>query len=103
MTKTTKTKPLYVSLKTDDPHDITLKRALELYAEKLKDEAEKNIAEFDNGIKILKGRYGPYITDGTKNAKIPKDREPSSITAEEARALIDAAPDKPKRRRFSKK
>lgn len=102
-TKTTKTKPLYVSLKTDDPHDITLKRALELYAEKLKDEAEKNIAEFDNGIKILKGRYGPYITDGTKNAKIPKDREPSSITAEEARALIDAAPDKPKRRRFSKK
>ncbi|MGE5310081.1 MAG: type I DNA topoisomerase [Sphaerimonospora mesophila] len=93
----------FVSIKPLDPFDITLDQARELYAKKLADDADKNIAEFDNGIKILKGRYGPYITDGTKNAKIPKDREPSSITAEEAKELIAAAPDKPKRRRFSKK
>ncbi len=93
----------FVSIKPLDPFDITLEQAQELYAKKLADDADKNIAEFDNGIKILKGRYGPYITNGTKNAKIPKDREPGSITAEEAKTLIDAAPDKPKRRRFSKK
>lgn len=91
-TKTTKTKPLYVSLKTDDPHDITLGRALELYAEKLKAEAEKNIADFGDGIKVLNGRFGPYITDGTKNVKIPKDTEPKEITHDQAKALIAAAP-----------
>ena len=50
---------LFVSIKPIDPHDITLEQALELYAEKLKTEAEKNIADFGDGIKVLKGRYGP--------------------------------------------
>ena len=90
-TKTTKTKPLYVSLKTDDPHDITLERALELYAEKMKAEAEKNIADFGDGIKVLNGRFGPYITDGTKNAKIPKDTDPKAITHEQAKELLKEA------------
>ncbi len=39
---------------------------------KAKAEAEKNIADFGDGIKVLNGRFGPYITDGKKNAKIPK-------------------------------
>jgi DNA topoisomerase I len=41
---------------------------------------------------VLNGRYGPYITDGKKNGKIPKDREPASLTLEECQALIAAAP-----------
>ena len=94
---------IFVSIKPLDPFDITLEQALALYAKKLTDEAEKHIAEFDSGIKILKGRYGPYITDGTKNIKIPKGKDPQTVTADEARELIAAAPDKPKRRRSTRK
>jgi DNA topoisomerase-1 len=43
---------------------------------------------------VLNGRYGPYITDGKKNGKIPKDREPASMTLEECQALIAAAPER---------
>lgn len=88
---------LFVSIKPEDPHDITLEKALELYAAKLKAEAEKNIADFGDGIKVLNGRYGPYITDGKKNAKIPKDTEPKSITHEQARAILAEAPAAKKR------
>ena len=88
---------LFVSIKPLDPHDITLEQALELYAEKLKAEAEKNIADFGDGVKVLNGRYGPYITDGKKNAKIPKDTETKSITHEQAKQLLADAPAAKKR------
>ncbi len=84
---------LFVSIKPLDPHTITLEEALELYAAKLKAEAEKNIADFGDGIKVLNGRYGPYITDGKKNAKIPKDTDPKSITHEQAKQMIADAPE----------
>jgi DNA topoisomerase-1 len=83
---------LFVSIKPLDPHDITIEQALELYSAKLTTEAEKNIADFGDGIKVLNGRYGPYITDGVKNAKIPKDIEPKDITHQQAKELIAAAP-----------
>jgi len=41
---------------------------------------------------VLNGRYGPYITDGTKNAKIPKDIEPDSLNLEQCLELLAAAP-----------
>lgn len=94
---------LFVSIKPHDPHTITLEEARELYAEKLKSEAEKNIADFGDGIKVLNGRYGPYITDGKKNAKIPKDTEPKSITHEQAKELLAAAPAKKARRVIRRK
>ena len=97
-TKTKTNKPLYVSLKEDDPHDITLERALELYVAKQKSEAEKNITDFGDGIRVLNGRFGPYITDGTKNAKIPKDTEPRTITHEQAKELLAKSPSKKGRR-----
>ena len=83
---------LFVSIKPIDPHEITLDQALELYAAKLKSEAEKNINDFGDGIKVLNGRYGPYITDGKKNAKIPKDQKPEEITHEEAIKILEEAP-----------
>ncbi|MFZ2836180.1 MAG: type I DNA topoisomerase [Candidatus Saccharimonadales bacterium] len=83
---------LFVSIKPLDPHTITLEEALELYAAKLRAEAEKNISDFGDGVKVLNGRYGPYITDGAKNAKIPKGTEPKSITHEQALELLAAAP-----------
>ena len=83
---------LFVSIKPLDPHDITLEQAQELYAAKLTSEAEKNITDFGDGIKVLNGRYGPYITDGKKNAKIPKDQKPEQITHDQAKQMIADAP-----------
>ena len=89
---------LFVSIKPEDPHTITLEKARELYAAKLQAEAEKNIADFGDGVKVLNGRFGPYITDGTKNAKIPKDTDPKAIAHEQALELLKAAPAKTSRR-----
>jgi DNA topoisomerase-1 len=94
---------LFVSIKPLDPHEITIEQAMELYAEKLKAEAEKNIADFGDGVKVLKGRYGPYITDGSKNAKIPKDTEPASITHEQAIQMLADAPAAKTKGRFAKR
>jgi DNA topoisomerase-1 len=95
---------VYASLKAgDDPYTIELPRALELLHEK--EEAVRNrvIATFrDGAIQVLNGRYGPYITDGTKNARIPKDREPKSLTETECAELLAAAPERPKRGRFGR-
>lgn len=94
---------LFVSIKPLDPHTITEQEARELYVAKLKIEAEKNIADFGDGVKILNGRYGPYITNGKKNAKIPKGTEPKSITHEQAKDLLTATPDKKARRVIRRK
>ena len=83
----------YVSLKTDDPYEITPERALEVIREKEIADANRLILDFpDAGIQVLNGRYGPYITDKSRNAKIPKDKEPKSLTLEECQALLAAAP-----------
>ncbi len=80
--------------KEDDPYTIDLPRALELV--EIKKLAEKNriINEFDDGIQVLNGRYGPYVTDGKKNAKIPKDDDPKAITHEQAIEMIAKAPER---------
>jgi len=96
---------LFVSLKEDDPHTIEEAKARELYKEKLAAEAAKNIQNFGK-IKVLNGRFGPYVTDGKKNAKIPKDTDPAKLTEAEAEAILKAAPAKkkfPTRRRATKK
>ena len=93
----------YASLKADDdPYTITLERARELIREKLEIEANRIIREFpEAGIQVLNGRYGPYITDGKRNGRIPKDRDPKSLTLEECKALLEAAP--PRRGRWGRK
>ena len=90
---------LYVSLKDIDPREVTQEQARELYSAKLKAEAEKNIADFGDGIKVLNGRFGPYVTDGSKNAKIPKDTDPKTITRDQAVELLANAPQKRSARR----
>jgi DNA topoisomerase-1 len=83
----------YVSLKTDDPYEITPERALEVIKEKEIADANRLILDFpEAGIQVLNGRYGPYITDKSRNAKIPKDKEPKSLTLTECQALLAAAP-----------
>ncbi|MCW9005553.1 MAG: DNA topoisomerase I [Gammaproteobacteria bacterium] len=83
-----------------DPYNITLETALELVKEKKIFEANKHIKSFEGtDIQVLNGRYGPYITDGNKNAKIPKDKEPKSLTLEECEKLIAEAPERKGRKK----
>ncbi|HUI61096.1 MAG TPA: topoisomerase C-terminal repeat-containing protein, partial [Steroidobacteraceae bacterium] len=85
----------YVSLKEDDPYTVTLERALEVIRLKQEADANRIISAFPaEGIQVLNGRYGPYVTDGKKNAKIPKDRDPKSLTLEECRVMIEQAPER---------
>jgi DNA topoisomerase-1 len=89
----------YVSIRgDDDPYTIELPRALELIEEKKIADANRIILDFEeDGIQVLNGRYGPYITDKKKNARVPKDREPGSLSLEECRELLAAAPERGRR------
>jgi DNA topoisomerase-1 len=89
----------YVSIRgDDDPYTIELPRALELIELKKIEDANRIIQDFeDDGIQVLNGRYGPYITDKKKNARVPKDRDPKSLTLEECKELLEAAPERGRR------
>jgi len=88
----------FVSLKEDDPYTVALERCLELIAAKKIEDAEKQINIFEEeGISVLNGRYGPYVTDGNKNVKVPKDVEPADLTVEDCQKMIAEAPDRPRR------
>jgi DNA topoisomerase-1 len=86
--------PKYVSLKPpDDPYTVELDRALEVIRLKKEADANRIIQNFGvDDIQVLNGRYGPYITDGKRNARIPKDTDPKAISLEVCRELLAAAP-----------
>jgi DNA topoisomerase-1 len=96
---------VFVSIKPLDPHTITEAEARELYAEKLAKDLAKHIKTFDNGLKLLNGPYGPYITDGKKNVRIPKSQDPDALTEAEAQTMLASAPIKKRsfRKRAAKK
>lgn len=93
---------LYASIKGHDPHTISLEEAKQLIADKLAAEAKKVIADWGK-VKILRGPYGPYITDGKKNARIAKDKKPEDISETEATKLLAEAKPGRKRRPIKKK
>jgi DNA topoisomerase-1 len=86
----------YASLrKDDDPYTIELPRALEVIREKEANELSRTIRDFpEQGIRILKGRFGPYVTDAGRRASIPKGQDPATVTLEQARTLLEQAPAK---------
>ncbi|WP_226469519.1 DNA topoisomerase I [Luteimonas panaciterrae] len=94
----------YASLKKeDDPYTIDLARAVFLINEKEEIARNRIIKEFEGSdIQVLNGRFGPYISDGKLNGRIPKDREPASLTLEEVTKLLEET-GKPMRGRFGKK
>jgi DNA topoisomerase-1 len=99
---------VFVSLpKGIDPLDVTEEAAIELILEKRKKDAEKLIKAFDEDptVKILNGRWGPYIEFGKQNVKIPKDKEPLNLTFEECKALAaaDEKTSKKGAKKFAKK
>lgn len=94
----------YASLaKEDDPYTIDLARAVFLIEQKEEIARNRIIRQWDGSdVQVLNGRFGPYISDGKLNGKIPKDREPASLTLEEATQLL-ADTGKPVRGRFGRK
>jgi len=72
------------------PDAITLEHAIETIQSQKDKNTKKVIREFpgDEGIKVLNGRYGPYISDGKGNHKIPKGKNPATLTLEECREII---------------
>jgi len=94
----------YASLKKeDDPYTIDLARAVFLIEEKEEIARNRIIKSFEGSdIQVLNGRFGPYISDGKLNGRIPKDREPASLTLAEVQQLMEET-GKPMRGRFGKK
>lgn len=92
----------FVSIKPLDPLSITLEEAQELYEQKLQANADRIIADWDE-IKIIRGPFGPYITNGKVNVKIPKSTDPTKITFEEAQEKIANYKPKAKRRTTKRK
>lgn len=85
-----------------DPLEISESECIEIITTKRTGEIERNIKSFTENpeVKILNGRFGPYITNGKVNAKIPKGREPKEITYPEAVILIaESAKKEPTKRR----
>ena len=97
----------FVSLKADDgddPYTVTLERAVELIQAKIEADAKALIKVFeeDENVRVLNGRYGPYIKAGKTNAKIPKDEKPEDLTWARVQELIEEAKNRPKRGRRKK-
>ena len=92
---------LYVSIKPLDPQTITETQARKLFEVKLEKERNRVIRTFEGGLQLLNGPYGPYATDGKKNARLPKDAKPEELSEVEVRALLSAAP--AKRRGFRRR
>jgi len=82
-----------------DPLDVTEEQAIEIIEAKRKKDAERLIRTFDENpeVKILNGRWGPYIEFGKQNLKIPKDKTPETLTYADCVALSEAAPAAPKK------
>ena len=96
----------FYSLKDDDPHSLKASRAIEIIEEKKAFDKSRIIKEFpeNKDIQVLNGRFGPYISIGKKNVKIPKDREPSELTLQDCLDLAEEAKKNPKKsRRKAKK
>ena len=88
-----------------DPLDVSEEHAIEIIQEKRKKDSERLIKTFDENpdVKILNGRWGPYIEFGKQNVKIPKGKEPKDLTFDECKALADAEAKAPKKKFVKKK
>ncbi len=90
----------FVSIDEDDLFILELPTALEKISEKKEQKKNSTIKEFpEASIRVLEGRFGPYITNGKQNAKIPKDTDPKKLTLAECKKLIEDAPAKKFRRK----
>ncbi len=94
----------FVSIREDDPYTIGLERALELIAAKKAADLARILREWpEEGIRIMKGRWGPYATDGSRNARLPKDTDPGTLLLDDVKELIEKAPARGAKKKTAKK
>lgn len=81
----------FVSLKKDDdPYKVTLDRCIELYRAKQEALEAATIRHFvEEGIRVVKGRFGPYVSEGKLRARVPKGTEAETLTLEQCRELLE--------------
>lgn len=95
----------FISLgKDDDPYDVILSRAIELIESK-RDKDEKSVISFfenEPELRVLNGRWGPYISYKKENYKIPKKVEAEKLTMEDCMKIIANSPE-PKSKKGRKK
>jgi len=97
----------FVSLKKydEDPLTVSEEKAIEIIELAREEERKKTIKIFDEDpeVKILNGRWGPYISYQKKNYKIPKDKKPEELSLEDCKKLIEEAPKKTTAKKTTKK
>jgi DNA topoisomerase I len=88
-------KKFYSLKKPDDPYRVELDRAIEIIS-KIRETEKLFPREFKDvpDMKVLKGRYGPYISYNGKNYKIPRKIDPASISSEECLKIIENSENK---------
>jgi DNA topoisomerase-1 len=93
----------YVSIKEEELYSIDYNDAIQRIEEKIEQKAKALIHEFpEHSLKVLNGRWGPYITNGKKNVKVPKGITAEELTADECLKIFKEAPAKAKRGRAKK-
>ena len=95
----------YSLAKTDNPAMVEYDRAVEIINEKRQKDLNNIILTFDQDpdMRVLNGRFGPYITYKKNNYKIPKGTEPSSLTYEACLAIMEDPKNAPKKKVAKKK
>ncbi|MCY4476794.1 MAG: type I DNA topoisomerase [Gammaproteobacteria bacterium] len=98
-----KTRPRYIRLpKPLSVFTLTLEEALKV--QPAPRARQRAIKEFEDGaIRILDGRYGPYVTDGSRNASVPRQQDPAALSLEECRELLKNARKKGSRRKSARR
>ncbi len=99
-------KKFYSLGKDFDPYTISLEEASPLISEKRKAKDERTIKVFEKEkIQLLRGPYGPYIKQGLRNFKIPKEKQDDAqaLTAEEVKAIIEEVKANPPKKMVRKK
>ena len=94
-----------VSLGDNNPYTVDRETVLRLVAEKKQIDANKLILDFsDHGIQVLNGRYGPYVSDGKKNARLPAKyvKNPKTLSLEQCQQLLSSAKPARKKKKRSK-
>ncbi len=84
----------FFSIGDEDPLTIEMEATIEIIEKKLKEDRERIIHEYpgDDNVRVLKGKWGPYISIGRKNYRIPKDKDPQTLTLEECLEIAKNAP-----------
>ena len=91
----------YGLTKLDNPATIGIERAIEIINDKKDKEVNKTISVYDyegKELKVLNGRFGPYISYNRKNFKIPKGTDPSKLTLQDSIAIVENPDNAPKKR-----